>query len=298
MKTAIKLTTKGQELLSQINEQLEKDRLCWYWVMYCSGDGNSCQRVCGGIGSCLNGCENYGFTNNLKNGNDMHLCQVRVISECRLSWLNSDFPLRIVIQGCHKPLSHQINSDDTKISRINLTYSIRDMIAVSRRADHRTAKGIKSKLLAPFNNAPEEIIRKALNSQREICDNNKLRKFVARDDKKFSDNTGPWTQLHNLIINNLKPRGFVLFYQTPDLTKPLNSFKRYYQLTVSDDYWLLNGRDFGKVCIGIDGKYDLNSDHAPILTILVENNAGHGTPVAFGKFVLINIFFFIFLILF
>ena len=170
----LKLTPEGQELVSQINEQTKKDRQCWYWTMYCSGDGNNCQRVCGGIGSCLEDCENYSLPNNLKNGNDMHLCKVRVISECRLSWMSSAFPLRITIQGCHKPLSHQINSSNIKISRINLKYSVRDMVAASRRADHRTAKGIKAKLLAPFNGAPDEVLRKALNNQREICDNNKL----------------------------------------------------------------------------------------------------------------------------
>jgi len=46
----------------------------------------------------------------------------------------------------------------------------------------------------------------------------------------------------------------------------------------------LNGLNFGKVCIRIDDKYDLNSDHASVLTILVENAADHGTPLAFGKF--------------
>ena len=252
--------------------------------MYCSGDGNNCQRLCGGIGSCLENCENYNLRNNLKNGNDMHLCRVRVISECRLSWLNSSIPLRITIQGYHRPLSHQINSNN-KISRINFTYSIKDMIATSRRADHRTANGIKSKLLAPFNGSSEETLKKALNNQRELCDTSKLRHFIARDDKKFLDNTGPWTQLHQLVIDILKPHGFVLFYQIPDLTQPPDSSKRYYQLTVSNEFWLLNGRDFGKVCIGIDGKYDLNSDHAPVLSILVENAAGHGTPLAFGKFI-------------
>ena len=36
------LTSKGSELLSQINLGIEKDRQCWYWVNYCSGDGQTC----------------------------------------------------------------------------------------------------------------------------------------------------------------------------------------------------------------------------------------------------------------
>ena len=39
-----------------------------------------------------------------------------------------------------------------------------------------------------------------------------------------------------------------------------------------------------KNIIGLDGKYDLNIDHAPVLSIVVENNAGCGTPLAFGMF--------------
>ncbi|GBB96984.1 hypothetical protein RclHR1_02890011 [Rhizophagus clarus] len=53
---------------------LAKDQQCWYWVMYCSGDGSNCQRLCGGIGKS---------------------------SVCRLSWLSSENPLRITIQGTH-----------------------------------------------------------------------------------------------------------------------------------------------------------------------------------------------------
>ncbi|CAB4479906.1 unnamed protein product [Rhizophagus irregularis] len=43
----------------------------------------------------------------------------------------------------------------------------------------------------------------------------------------------------------------------------------------------MNGQNFGNFCIGLDGKYDLNNDHAPILTMIVENNTGCATPLAF-----------------
>lgn len=144
------LTSLGRDLVSQIELGLVKDQQCWYWVMYCSGDGNNCQRLCGSIGRCNENCENANLKNNLKNGNDMHLCGVRVISECRFSWLTSENPLRITIQGTHQPYNSTINIIP-KISRINLTYSVRDSIALSRRADHRTAKGIKAKILTSFN---------------------------------------------------------------------------------------------------------------------------------------------------
>ncbi|KAF0405442.1 gephyrin: PROVISIONAL [Gigaspora margarita] len=35
-------------------------------------------------------------------------------------------------------------------------------------------------------------------------------------------------------------------------------------------------------CFSIDGKYDLNCDRAPILSLVVEDNAGYGTSIAFG----------------
>lgn len=57
---------------------------------------------------------------------------------------------------------------------------------------------------------------------------------------------------------------------------------QFYQLTLSDNLWLKNARDFGQSCIGIDGKYDLNINHAPALSIVAKNKVGFATPIAFG----------------
>ena len=51
---------------------------------------------------------------------------------------------------------------------------------------------------------------------------------------------------------------------------------------MSDDLWLQQARDFGSFCFGVDGKYDLNSDSAPVLSLVVEDSADYGTPIAFG----------------
>jgi hypothetical protein len=107
--------------------------------------------------------------------------------------------------------------------------------------------------------------------------------LIIRDDKKLKDNTGPWTQLGHLIKNKLKPQGFILHYQIADTSQPADSPDRYYQLVFSDEFWLKNARDYGRICFGIDGKYDLNLDRAPALSIVAENKAGHGLPIAFGK---------------
>jgi hypothetical protein len=73
------LTPNGEDLLQEIQLGLKKDRKCLYWILYCSGDGNNCQRLCGSIGEYSANCQNRSYKGNLKNANDMHLCKVRVI---------------------------------------------------------------------------------------------------------------------------------------------------------------------------------------------------------------------------
>ena len=70
-------------------------------MMYCTEDGNSYQRECGGIGKCVKGCQNEALPNNLKNGNDMHLCKLRIISEVYLSQINNSHPLKIKVLNSH-----------------------------------------------------------------------------------------------------------------------------------------------------------------------------------------------------
>ncbi|RIA92398.1 hypothetical protein C1645_820735 [Glomus cerebriforme] len=130
----IKLTEKGKELIKQIEAEIKKDKLYWYWVMYCTGDGNSYQHECGRIGKYIEGCQNEILSNNLKNYSDIHL------------------------------LNH--------------------------RADHKTTKNIKAKMLAPYNDTDEEVLRKILYNQKELCNDKKLHRFL----------------------------GYILYYQQPDLS--------------------------------------------------------------------------------
>lgn len=278
----LELTEKGRSRVDNICIGIEKDKLCWYWVMYCADDGNRCQHLCGGIGTCKPNCVNYNLPNNLKNGNDMHRCSVRVYSYSRLSYLNTSHALRIKIEGVHLP-SNVIMPQNTQITRINLTREKRDEITVSRRADHKTVRGIKGKLLAPYNNNGEDALRNAFSTGREVCNDKTLKHFINREDRRLKDRTGPWTILHYLIVEVLKPKGYVLYYQQPDLSKPEETADRYYQLTVSDEYWLKKGRDYGQYYLGIDGKYDLNIDRAPVLSIIVESKTKQAIPLAFGK---------------
>ena len=205
--------------------------------MFCSKEGNSCQHECGGIGSCKETCTNFYLSNNIKNYHDMHLCKVRVISESKLFWLNQEKPLQIKIIGSHLPQNTLISHTPT-IFRLNLSRQTRDNIIVSCRADHHTANSIKLKLLAPFNGAKEDELKEALKNQHQICNDNKLQSYLKRDDKRLKENTGPWTVLHYLVIEILKPKGYVLFYQQPDLSQPENNEKHFYQLTLSNEFWL------------------------------------------------------------
>jgi hypothetical protein len=230
----ITLTQKGYELLEQINSKEKRDNLCWSWTMFCAGDGNACQRVCGEIGKCKESCRNSEYPNGLKNYQDMHLCNVRIKSEVRFSSLVTSHPLLIAIQGSHIPSNIIINTTP-KITRLNLLRSVRDNVLLSRRADHRSSKGIKSKLLASMNGANEEILSQELNNQKVICTDNKLKQFIACNDKRLKDNSGPWTILHYLIIEILKPKGYVLYYQRPNTSFSEDPSQQFYQLTLSDD---------------------------------------------------------------
>ena len=260
--------------------------------MYCAGDGNSCQRECGGIGECIEGCPNETFPNNLKNYNDMHLCKVKIISEVYLSQLNSLYPLKIKILNTHLP-SNVLITHTPQINRLSLTRQVRDNIIINRRADHKTTKNIKAKMLAPYNGANEEVLREALQNQKEICDDKKLYRFLVRDDRRTKENAGPWTILHYLVNEILKPKGYILYYQQPDLSFAETSSEHYYQLTLSDQLWLKNAQRYGQYCIGVDSKYDLNNDRAPIFAVVAENDVRFGTPLAFGKKYLKSAFKFI-----
>ncbi|UZO29201.1 uncharacterized protein OCT59_022687 [Rhizophagus irregularis] len=123
--------------------------------------------------------------------------------------------------GNHVPQSMLLNSTP-KVQRFNFLRNVRNKILISRRADYMSTKEIKAKLLVSINGADENTLFNALNSQKVICTNDKLKQLIAHDDKRFKDNAG------------------------------------------------------------IDGKYDLNLDHAPILSIIAKNNAGFATPIAFG----------------
>ena len=138
-------------------------------------------------------------------------------------------------------------------------------------------------MLAPYNGANEEALREILCNKKEMCDDKKLHRFLVRDDRRIKEDAGPWTVLHYLVNEILKPKGYVLYYQLPNLSSADTNSECFYQLTLSDQLWLKNAQRYGQNCIGVDSKYDLNNDRAPVLAVVTENNAGFGTPLAFGK---------------
>lgn len=84
-----------------------------------------------------------------------------------------------------------------KVQRFNFLRNVRNKILISRRADYMSTKEIKAKLLVSINGADENTLFNALNSQKVICTNDKLKQLIAHDDKRFKDNAGLWTILHS-----------------------------------------------------------------------------------------------------
>src|SRR6266542_2663474 len=125
--------------------------------MYCAGDGDACQHECGGIGKCIENCPNATLSNNLKNYYDMHLCKVRIVSEVYLSQFNSSHPLKIKILNTHLS-SNVLMTHTSQINRLNLTQQVHDNIILNCRADYRTTKSIKAKMLASYNGANKEAL--------------------------------------------------------------------------------------------------------------------------------------------
>ena len=95
----------------------------------------------------------------------MHLCQIKVKSEVHFSFLTTLHPLLIKIYGTHTPSNIIANNSlILKIERLNLLKVVKNNVLLNRRVDYRSAKGIKSKLLASVNSANEEILSQVLTS--------------------------------------------------------------------------------------------------------------------------------------
>lgn len=93
--------------------------------MYYSGDGNSYQYECGGIGKCIEGCQNKALPNNLKSYNNVHLCKVQIISEVYLSKIDNLYPLKIKVLNSYLP-SNVLTTHTPKINRLSLTRQVCD----------------------------------------------------------------------------------------------------------------------------------------------------------------------------
>jgi len=87
----------------------------------------------------------------------MHLCQVRVKSKVYLSFLITLYPLLIKIYRTHISSNIIVNLT-SKIERLNLLKSIKNNVLLNKRADHKSVKGIKLKLLASMNDANKKTL--------------------------------------------------------------------------------------------------------------------------------------------
>ncbi|GBC49286.2 hypothetical protein GLOIN_2v1872702 [Rhizophagus irregularis DAOM 181602=DAOM 197198] len=95
----------------------------------------------------------------------MHLCNVRVKSEVRITSLTKSHPLKITIQGNHVPQSMLLNSTP-KVQRFNFLRNVRNKILISRRADYMSTKEIKAKLLVSINeDSPQRFYQLTLSDE-------------------------------------------------------------------------------------------------------------------------------------
>ncbi len=87
----------------------------------------------------------------------MYLYKICIISEVYLSQLNSLYPLKIKILNTHLPFNI-LMIYISQINRLNLIRQVHDNIILNCKADHKTTKSIKAKILIPYNDANEEAL--------------------------------------------------------------------------------------------------------------------------------------------
>ncbi|CAG8838262.1 35277_t:CDS:2, partial [Gigaspora margarita] len=174
----LRLTENRRLRVQQIRAGIKSDIHVWRMVWFCSGDGG-CQRSCDGFGDCIKECNHYSDQHNFNNPFDMHKYSVRILTEVMLSEIDTEFPVCMTIKGIH--VLQNIIRETTALSRINLNREAQDLAIKSHRADKRTTKEIKMKLLAPYNNASQNKLEHLYNSQNSICNDVKLRQLIERD---------------------------------------------------------------------------------------------------------------------
>ncbi|UZO20030.1 uncharacterized protein OCT59_011291 [Rhizophagus irregularis] len=89
---------------------------------------------------------------------------------------------------------------------------------------------------------------------------------IARDEKKLKDDPGPWTQLDHLVV-------------LPAVNSSDVNSRLIHSVDITNLHSLMS---LVEKRIEIDGKYDLNLDRTPVLSIVTENSVGCGLPIAFA----------------
>jgi hypothetical protein len=275
----IRLTPKGRDRVAEIMRGTATNVCVWHWVWFCAGQGN-CQRACGGLGRCLQECDHY--SRGPMNQFDMHYCSVRVITKVMLSAVEDQYPVNVQVIGHHIPAALQIPFRSSG-KRINLSLENRDMVIRARRENCDTPLEIKRKMLNPFNNQSPEILGVVTQVGKRLCTDKQLEALVMRDKARMRDDMGAWTRAHYLLIDKLRPYGFILHYQRDDPNMPEDDPARYYVCVMSSDVLLGFASRYGQQCFGIDSKHDLNKDRAPVLAMCVEDEFGWAVPIGFAQ---------------
>ncbi|CAG8742683.1 7631_t:CDS:2, partial [Gigaspora rosea] len=217
-------------------------------VFYCDSN-NGCERACGGLEKCVEECSNFHLKNNLKNNFDMHKCAVRVITKVMLSNVEDTLPVQLFIEGIYRSSSIFAVSE-SRPTRIKLSLQAHVKVIAARHAHYSTGVKIAVKILVLHNNANEADLELINKTSKDSCSEQQLKRLIERDDNRLYENIGPWSILDELVTNELKAQGKVLYYQCPVVLASENN-----------------------------GKYDLNNEKAPVIAMVVEdcNKENHYT---------------------
>ncbi|RIB24314.1 hypothetical protein C2G38_2168847 [Gigaspora rosea] len=197
-------------------------------VFYCDSN-NGCERACGGLEKCVEECSNFHLKNNLKNNFDMHKCAVRVITKVMLSNVEDTLPVQLFIEGIYRSSSIFAVSE-SRPTRIKLSLQAHVKVIAARHAHYSTGVKIAVKILVLHNNANEADLELINKTSKDSCSEQQLKRLIERDDNRLYENIGPWSILDELVTNELKAQGKVLYYQCPVVLASENSPEHYYQL--------------------------------------------------------------------
>ncbi|CAG2188261.1 unnamed protein product [Mytilus edulis] len=255
---------KGKEKQRLIKAGLDKDSVAVYWTIYCPGKG-TCKRVCGGIGTCDEGCISQ------RKRHDRHNCQVSVTAKIMLS---DETKWNVCIRGSHTDSGSEW-SEPTGNRKI--LERVKDNIMVSRSYGLKPFEVFRRQI----KDLKEPDMETEFKDTRTNPTDKRVVDFIKNTEKRHSFSSGQWTAVHHLAVNELRNSGQLLLYQKGNAEEAaMDDIDRGYVLAVSNQSALLSARK-NQAVLGIDGKHGLQEDGAALMTAITQHKDGFGCPTSF-----------------